>query len=78
MTDAIRQMAKETGFEQYMNLPEWDGIAKIRELPDGTHWIVCPYCGLKLIKVLPETKIHMMPYKCKGSHCKGEFIVNVK
>jgi len=76
--DAIRQMVSEDDFKQYMSHPAWDGIAEITKYPNGESWICCPYCKLKLIKVLPETKIHMMPYKCKGSKCKGEFIVNVE
>lgn len=41
-------------------------------------WVVCPYCYKKLIKLLPDTKIHNMPYKCKGSKCQKEFLVNVE
>lgn len=44
---------------------------------NGDTWIVCPYCGKKALKILPATKIHRMPYKCKGSNCKKEFMVNV-
>lgn len=61
-----------------MNLPQdgWDGIADIKDFSDGK-WIICPYCFKKQIKILPDTKIHKMPYVCKGSKCKREFIINV-
>lgn len=60
-----------------MNFPEngLDGIANVRRFENGL-WIVCPYCYKKLIKILPDTKIHRMPCKCKGSKCKKEFLVN--
>ena len=29
------------------------------------------------IKILPDTKIHKMPYICKARKCKKSFIVNV-
>lgn len=62
-----------------MNFPEdgWDGIADAKRFGEEL-WICCPYCFKKLIKILPGTKIHKMPYKCKGSKCKKEFIVNLE
>lgn len=60
-----------------MNLPEggWDSIADAKRFGEEL-WICCPYCFKKLIKILPNTKIHKMPYKCKSSKCKKEFLVN--
>lgn len=68
-----------SGFEKAMNPPEdgFDGQADIKVLPDESRWAVCPYCGKKAVKILPETKIHMMPYKCKNNKCQSDFIVNV-
>lgn len=64
-------------FSEYMNIPEpWDGKAMVRK-DNGNTWIVCPYCGKKALKILSTTKIYRMPYKCKGSNCKKEFMVNV-
>lgn len=62
-----------------MNPPEggWDGIADIKIFEDGARWVVCPYCFKKNIKVLSDTKIKHMPWKCKGSNCRKDFIVNV-
>lgn len=62
----------------YMNPPEdgWDGVADVKTFQNGKY-VVCPYCGKKNLKVLPETKIHMLPMKCKGSSCRKEFLVNV-
>lgn len=55
----------------------WDGVADIKTYPDGSRWVICPFCGKKAIKVLPDTQIHNMPWKCRGSNCKKEFIINV-
>ena len=54
----------------------WDGIADAKQFEDGL-WVICPWCGKKNLKILPETKIHKMPYRCKGSKCKKRFLVNV-
>lgn len=76
---SIQAAFSENGLPFPMNLPEagWDGIADTRRFDDGL-WIVCPYCFKKQIKILPDTKIHKMPYVCKGSKCKKEFLVNVE
>jgi DNA-directed RNA polymerase subunit RPC12/RpoP len=64
-------------FSEYMNIPEpRDGTAQIK-IVNGEKWVSCPYCGKRALKILPTTKIHRMPYKCKGSNCKKEFMVNV-
>lgn len=67
-------------FSKCMNHPEdkWDGVAELKIFSDLSQWVVCPFCGKKAIKVLPDTKIHKMPYKCKGSKCQKEFLVNVE
>lgn len=66
-------------FSRVMNPPEegFDGQADIRVLPDGSRWAVCPWCDKKAVKILPETKTHMLPYKCKNSKCQRDFIINV-
>lgn len=52
-------------FSEYMNIPEpWDGTAQIKTV-NGEKWVSCPYCGKRALKILPTTKIHRMPYKCK-------------
>lgn len=63
-----------------MNPPEngWDGTADIKAFPDGNRWAVCPYCRKKAVKILPDTKIRNMPYRCRGSNCRKEFIVNTE
>lgn len=64
-------------FSEYMNIPKpWDGSAQIK-MENGTKWVICPFCGKKALKIFPTTKIYRMPYKCKGSNCKKEFMVNV-
>lgn len=79
MTEVIYAMS-DAEFGKYINLPEdgWDGVADVKIFPDLSEWVVCPFCGKKAIKILPDTKIHKMPYKCKGSKCKKEFLVNVE
>lgn len=65
-------------FSQYMNPPEaWDGQALKKAFPDGTLWMVCPFCYKKAVKILPETRISKMPYKCGGSNCKKKFEINI-
>lgn len=74
-----RRSVIELNFSRSMNSSEdgFEGQAEIRVLPDESRWAVCPYCGKKAVKILPETRIHMMPYKCKNSKCQRDFIVNV-
>lgn len=66
-------------FRHCMNSPEdgFDGIASVKIFPDNSSWAVCPWCGKKAVKILPETRILKMPYKCKNSKCRKEFIVHV-
>lgn len=75
MTEVIYSMS-DAEFGKYINLP--DSVADIKIFPDLSQWVVCPFCGKKAIKILPDTKIHKMPYKCKGSKCQKEFLVNVE
>lgn len=67
-------------FSKNMNSPEegWNRIADKKILSDGQVWIICPFCHKKAIRIFYETKIHMMPYICRGSKCKGKFIINVE
>lgn len=71
--------SKYDDFQEHMNLPEdeFDGIAAVKIFPDSSRWAVCPWCGKKAVKILPETRILKMPYKCKNSKCRKEFIVHV-
>lgn len=46
-------------------------------LPDNSCWYVCPWCGKKAVKILPETHISKLPYKCRNSKCGKGFIINV-
>lgn len=78
MTEIIQSMG-DADFGKYMNPPEdgWDGVADVKTFPSGERWAVCPYCFKKAVKILPDTKIHKMPWKCKGTNCRKEFLVNV-
>ena len=66
-------------FRCCMNPPEdgFDGTATVKIFPDSSRWAVCPWGGKKAVKILPETRILKMPYKCKNSKCRKEFIVHV-
>lgn len=75
MAEIIQEMSGQS-FEKFMNAPTWNGEAETKEFKDGK-WVTCPFCGKKQIKILPDTKIHKMPYICKASKCRQSFIVNV-
>ena len=49
--------------------------ASIVTLPDNSSWYI--WCGKKAVKILPETHISKLPYKCRNSKCGKEFIINV-
>lgn len=70
----IEMEGTKMDFSKAMNPPEdgFDGQADIK-----TGWVICPYCLKKQFKVNPDTKIEKMPYKCKNSKCRKEFIVNL-
>lgn len=76
MTEVIQEMSGRD-FSEFMNAPTWNGEAETKRFEDGL-WVICPFCNKKLIKILPDTKIHKMPYICKASKCKQSFIVNVE
>lgn len=40
-------------------------------------WVCCPYCGNHAFYVWEETKIDNLPFKCKKSNCKKEFVIVV-
>lgn len=66
-------------FSRAMNPPEegFDGQAEIKVFPDGSRWAICPYCQKKTIKILPETSVYMLPYKCRNNKCRSEFFINL-
>lgn len=68
-----------TDFSKCMNPPEegFNGQADIKTFSDGSRWAVCPWCGKKAIKIMAETKILKLPYKCRNSKCRNRFIINV-
>lgn len=78
MADVINSIEQDA-FQRCMNQPEdgFDGIADIKTFPDGSRWAVCPWCGKKAVKILLETQIFKMPYKCKNSKCRRDFTVHV-
>ena len=79
MCEVIEAM-KRNDFSKCMNPPEpgWDGIADVKIFPDLSQWAVCPFCGKKAIKILPETKMKKVPWKCRNNKCKKSFFINVE
>ena len=77
MRDVIESIEHEA-FSRCMNPPEsgFEGQADIKTFPDGTTWIVCPWCMKKQFKIGSDTKIEKLRYNCKNSKCKREFLVN--
>lgn len=53
-------------------------IADIKKFRWGHKWVCCPYCGTKIVRVVPETKIDMLFYRCKWYSCRKLFFINVK
>lgn len=74
----VIESIEQDAFEKCMNQPEdgWGGVADVKVFEIGS-WVVCPFCKKKAIKVLPDTQIYNMPWKCRGSNCGKEFVVNV-
>lgn len=70
----IEMEGTKMDFSKAMNPPE-DGFDGQADIKDG--WIICPYCQKKQFKVNSDTRIEKMPYKCKNSRCRKEFIVNL-
>lgn len=77
MVDVINSI-EHNAFQRCMNQPEdsFDGIADVKTFSDGSRWAVCPWCEKKAVKILPETRIFMMPHKCRNSKCGRTFVVN--
>lgn len=83
ITDAIKDIEKDIGVDEnlsdYMNAPlphNNQGYAQ-RDYKTGILWVHCCHCGKKQFSITDETRIHKLPWKCKGSSCKKEFEVNV-
>lgn len=61
----------------YMNEPQdCDGQA-YTTICNNEIWVHCCWCGKKQFKVDGNAVIKNQTFKCKGSNCKKEFIVNV-
>lgn len=75
----VIESIERNSFNYVMNLTE-EGLKvpvyAIKMLPDGSRWVVCPWCGKRQIKVLSDTKMYHVPWKCKRSYCRKEFIIN--
>ena len=83
MNEIIDEIAKEMvgsdEFERYMNAPlphNNQGYVQ-RDYKTGIDWVCCPNWSKKNFMITDETRIHKLPWKCKGSNCRKEFEVNV-
>lgn len=77
--NSIKEPMTEEEFKKYMNAPlphNNQGYVQ-RDYKTGILWVHCCHCGKKQFSITEETKIHKLPWKCKGSSCKKEFEVNV-
>lgn len=45
---------------------------------DSIPWASCPFCGKRQFPISKEAIIKNQVFKCKGSNCKREFMVNVE
>ena len=50
--------------------------AEIRKI-DDLIWICCPYCGKKAMRITGLTRCEYLPYVCKGSDCRKEYMIFV-
>ena len=84
IADAIKDMEKhmwiDDDFSEYMNAPlphNNQGYVQ-RDYKTGQLFVHCPLCGKKNFMITDETRIHKLPWKCKGSNCKKMFLINIK
>lgn len=62
----------------YMNAPEPpDGQAYISYDKNNAPWVTCPYCAKRQFPLTKGAVIKGQVFKCKGSKCKREFLVNI-
>lgn len=66
-------------FSRYMNRPEpTDGRAYIFYDKKNTPWVTCCFCGKRAFPLTKGAVIKGQVFKCKGSSCKREFLVNIE
>lgn len=77
--DMTQEMVGSDGFERYMSAPlphNNQGYVQ-RDYKTGNLYVCCPRCSKKNFMITEETKIHKLPWRCKGSGCRKEFEVNI-
>ena len=77
--DMTHEMVGSDGFERHMQPPlsHHNQAYVQRDYKTGILWVHCCHCGKKQFSITEETRIHKLPWKCKGSSCRKEFEVNV-
>lgn len=62
----------------YMNQPEPPGVyAYISHDKNHVAWITCPHCGKRQFPLTEGAIIKGQMFKCKGSSCKREYLVDI-
>lgn len=78
MTEIIDSMT-DGGFTRYMNAPEPpDGQEYISYDKNNVPWVTCCFCGKRQFPLSKGAVIKGQVFKCKGSNCKREFLVNLE
>lgn len=78
MVEIIDSMT-DGDFSRYMNRPEPpDGQAYISYDKNNAPWVTCPWCGKRQFPLSKGAVIKGQVFRCKGSNCKREFLVNVE
>ena len=52
-------------------------MAYTRRDKNNVAWVYCPYCNKKEFPLNENTIIINMDYKCRASHCKKIFRINI-
>lgn len=55
----------------------WKGVLEYDKRKE-VRYMCCPYCGKRNFPVNHGARVFNLVYKCRGSNCKREFLVNIK
>lgn len=75
----VIESIEHDAFSRVMSPPKdgFDGQADIKMFPDGSRWALCPYCQKKALKIMPDTRIYKLLFRCRNNKCKKEFLINI-
>lgn len=77
---SIESAFKSEGIDfPFMNPPvPPDGQAYISYDKNNAPWVICPWCCKRAFPLTKGAIIKGQMFKCKGSNCKREFVVNIE